>query len=253
MQTNNPVALVTGASIGIGAACARLLAEQGYRLVLMARRLEKLEQLNQDLGGCHHVIACDVTDLAAVSTCLSSIPKEFKSISVLVNNAGLALGLEPAQKAKWAHWETMIQTNCTALSYITRQILPGMVERNQGHVINIGSIAGTYAYQGGNAYGATKAFVEQFSMGLRADLLGTSIRVSNVEPGLTGGTEFSNVRFEGDDDKADSVYQGCNALTPENIAETVMWLIQQPPHVNINRVEMMPVCQAPAGLAVHKV
>lgn len=242
------IALITGASVGIGAATAAVLDGLGYSLILMARRKEKLEALATNLNSQPTIIECDITDQQQVLTALKEIP----IVDVLVNNAGLALGLEPANKTNWDHWETMIQTNCMALAFLTRQLLPGMVERNKGHIINMGSIAGTYAYKGGNCYGATKAFVEQFSMGLRSDLLGTAIKVTNLEPGLIGGTEFSNVRFEGDDAKADATYQNCQPMTAEDIANTVAWLVEQPPHLNINRIEMMPVCQAPAGLVVEK-
>ena len=242
------IALVTGASVGIGAATARALDGLGYSLILMARRKEKLETLAKDLSTKPTIIECDVTNQKQLLNELKSVPV----VDVLVNNAGLALGLESADKTNWDHWDTMIQTNCTALAFLTRQLLPGMVERNRGHIINMGSIAGRYAYKGGNCYGATKAFVEQFSMGLRSDLLGTAIKVSNLEPGLIGGTEFSNVRFEGDDAKVDATYQNCQPMTAEDIANTVAWLVEQPPHLNINRIEMMPVCQAPAGLTVNK-
>ena len=242
------IALVTGASVGIGASTARALDELGYSLVLMARRREKLVSLAKELSGEPKIIECDVTDKQQVLDAIKEVPV----VDVLVNNAGLALGLESADQSNWEHWETMIQTNCTALAFVTRQILPGMVERNQGHVINMGSIAGTYVYKGGNVYGGTKAFVEQFSMGLRSDLLGTAVKVTNLEPGLISGTEFSNIRFEGDDSKVAATYENCQAMTAEDIANTISWIVQQPPHLNINRIEMMPVCQAPAGLAVSK-
>ena len=242
------IALVTGASVGIGAATARALDNLGYSLVLMARRKDKLDELAENLKGSPVNIACDVTDKQQVVDALKQIPV----VDVLVNNAGLALGLETADKTNWDHWQTMINTNCTALAYLTRQLLPGMVERNKGHIINMGSIAGTYAYPGGNCYGATKAFVEQFSMGLRSDLLGTAIKVTNLEPGLIGGTEFSNIRFDGDDAKADATYQDCQPMTAQDVANTVAWLVQQPAHLNINKIEMMPVCQAPAGLLINR-
>lgn len=242
-------ALITGASVGIGAATAKHLSDLGYSLVMVARRKEKLEQLNIELGGHHTVFECDVNDKAAVTKLVENLEQD---IHVLVNNAGLALGLDAADSSNWDHWETMINTNCMALAFLTRQMLPKMVERNKGHIINLGSIAGTYAYKGGNVYGATKAFVEQFSLGLLADLVGTAIKVTNLEPGLIGGTEFSNVRYEGDDDRADSMYTNCQPLTAEDIANTIGWLVSQPPHVNVNRMEIMPVCQAPAGVSVYK-
>lgn len=252
MTTQKRIALITGASVGIGASTARSLNELGFSLILMARRQDKLDILNQELGGDHYVVSCDVTDQAKVNQVLSDLPATFKNIDVLVNNAGLALGLEPGHESQWEHWETMIQTNCTALAFLTRQILPGMVERNKGHIINLGSSAGTYAYKGGNVYGASKAFVEHFTLGLRADLIGTAIKVTNLEPGLIGGTEFSDVRYEGDQARADAMYENCQPMVPEDIADTISWLVQQPPHLNVNRMEIMPVCQVPGGLLVHK-
>ena len=170
----------------------------------------------------------------------------------MINNAGLAVGIEAAQKSKLQDWKQMIATNIGGLITLTHAILPGMVARNRGHIINLGSIAGDYPYPGGNVYGATKAFVKQFSLNLRADLVGTAVRVSNVEPGLCGGTEFSNVRFHGDDNKAAALYADVDYLTPEDIAETIVWVAERPAHVNINRIELMPVAQAPAGLTVKK-
>ncbi len=252
MAIQKRIALITGASVGIGAATARSLNELGFSLILVARRQEKLDSLNKELGGGHHVITCDVTDHAQMTQALNELPPYFQNIDVLVNNAGLALGLEPGYETKWEHWETMIQTNCIALAFLTRQILPEMVGRNKGHIINIGSIAGTYAYKGGNVYGASKAFVEHFTLGLRADLIGTSIKVTNLEPGLIGGTEFSDVRYEGDQNKVGATYENCQPMRPEDIAETISWLVQQPPHLNVNRMELMPVCQAPGGVLVHK-
>ncbi len=241
-------ALITGASVGIGAEVARQLHALGYSLILMARREHKLNELNQELGGQHQIIACDVNDQGAIEAAV----KDMQRVDVLINNAGLALGLSSAEQSDWAHWQTMIHTNCLALAFLTRQLLPNMVKRNQGHIINLGSVAGSYAYKGGNVYGATKAFVEQFSLGLRADLLGTAIKVTNLEPGLIGGTEFSNVRYEGDNDKASAMYENCQPLTAQDIANTISWLLTQPAHMNVNRMEIMPVCQAPAGLSVHK-
>ena len=192
----------------------------------------------------------DVSKTAEIDTALSQLPQEWQQIDALINNAGLALGLEPAHQVNFDDWLTMIQTNIIGLTYLTRQILPQMVERNHGHIINLGSIAGTYPYPGGNVYGATKAFVKQFSLNLRADLAGTAIRVSNIEPGLCGGTEFSNVRFKGDDEKAASVYKNTQPIQPKDIANTILWVYQQPPHVNINRVEIMPVVQSFSALNV---
>ena len=245
-------AFITGASVGIGRATAVALAGSGHQLVLLARRKEKLESLAEELSVPVHIIACDVNDRVSLDRGLADIPGEFKNIDVLVNNAGLALGMETADKTLWQDWETMIHTNCVALVYLTRQLLPAMVERNSGHIINIGSIAGRYAYKGGNVYGATKAFVEQFSINLRTDLLGTQIRVTNLEPGMLGDTEFSNVRFHGDDQAASAVYAGCEPLAPNDVAESIRWVVSLPQHVNINSMEIMPTCQAPGGLQVHK-
>lgn len=245
-------ALVTGASVGIGRATAKALSRAGFQCIVTARRKDKLDQLVGEMEGDHLAIELDVNDHVAVDAVIKSLPEEFSSIDLLVNNAGLALGLKGGHETDWQHWQTMIETNCLSLAYLTRQILPDMVARNRGHIINLGSIAGTYAYKGGNVYGATKAFVEQFSLGLRADLVGTAIRVTNLEPGMIGGTEFSNIRFEGDNSAASAVYENCQPLTAQDIAETIRWVVTQPAHVNINRIELMPVCQAPAGLAVVK-
>ncbi len=191
-------------------------------------------------------------DRAAVAEAVAALPAEFAAIDVLVNNAGLALGLEPAHQASLDDWDAMVDTNIKGLMYVTRAVLPGMVERDCGHVVNIGSIAGTYPYPGGNAYGATKAAVAQFSLNLLADLVKTRVRVTNIEPGLCGGSEFSLVRFHGDADQAAKVYQGTTPLTSDDVAEAVLWATTLPAHVNIGRIEMMPTCQAPAGLAVHR-
>lgn len=251
-MAKRPVALITGASTGFGAAIATRLADEGYDLILLARRLEKLQALAEQLPASSHLIACDLREQEAVRAAIAAIPAEFADIDVLINNAGLALGLEPAHRADWQDWQQMIDTNCTALALMTRLILPGMVERQKGHLVMMGSIAGAYAYPGGNAYGATKAFVEQFARNLRADLLGTGIRVTNIEPGLVGGSEFSLVRFKGDVEKAATVYKGANALQPEDIAESVAWALKQPKYVNINSIEIMPVSQAHGPLAIHR-
>ena len=181
-----------------------------------------------------------------------SLPPSWQSIDLLVNNAGLALGLESADKASLDDWMQMIDTNIKGLVTITRLVLPQMVEHNSGHIINLGSIAGTYPYPGGNIYGGTKAFIKQFSLNLRADLAGTQIRVTNVEPGLCGGTEFSNVRFKGDDARAEKLYENVEYVSPQDIANIVLWLNQQPEHVNINRIEVMPTAQTFAPLNVAR-
>jgi 3-hydroxy acid dehydrogenase / malonic semialdehyde reductase len=208
--------------------------------------------LHEELGERFLPWVLDLTDPTAVSGLPDAFPAAWRNIAILVNNAGLALGLDPAQSAAIDDWERMVATNISGLLRLTRAILPGMVARNQGLIINIGSTAGTYPYPGGNVYGATKAFVKQFSLNLRADLLGTGVRVTNLEPGLAGGSEFSTVRFGGDQGRADQVYADTAPLTPEDIAETVSWVSALPPHVNINRIEMMPVCQASGPLAVSR-
>jgi len=242
-------ALITGASTGIGKATAQSLASEGIKLILLARREPLLKELQNELSNfteCH-IISCDINDHKTLIAELDRLPKDFKEIDIFINNAGLALGLNPAHETDWLDWQTMIQTNCLSLAFLTRQILPGLVERNHGHIINIGSIAGSYAYKGANVYGATKAFVEQFSSNLRSDLLGSAIRVTNVEPGMLNESEFSLVRFKGNEDRANDVYQGLTPLNSEDVAETIRWIIAQPPHVNINRIEIMPVHQALAG------
>lgn len=246
------IAMVTGASSGFGESISRQLVQAGYKVIGTGRRAERLAALADELGEQFLPLAFDVQDKAATRAAIAALPAEWSEVDLLVNNAGLALGLEPAHKADLEDWEQMIATNISGLTLLTRLLLPGMVARNRGHVINIGSIAGTYPYPGGNVYGATKAFVKQFSLNLRADLAGTAIRVTNVEPGLCGGTEFSNVRFHGDDAKAASVYQGVAAIQPEDIANTVLWISQQPAHVNINSIEIMPVAQTFGPLNISR-
>jgi 3-hydroxy acid dehydrogenase/malonic semialdehyde reductase len=246
------VVFVTGASVGIGASIARRFAKAGARLVLTARREEKLRALAGELGVPAHVVAMDVRDRASVDRVVASLPKEFEAVSVLVNNAGLALGVDPAPRAKLDDWETMIDTNCKGVAHVTRAILPGMVARDRGHVIMLGSVAGLYPYPGGNVYGATKAFVMNFALNLRADLVGTRVRVTDVEPGMVEGTEFSVVRMAGDETKAKAVYRGFQPLTAADVAETIFFCASQPPHVNVNRIEIMSVQQSFAGFAVHR-
>ncbi len=243
---------ITGASAGFGVAIARRFAADGAQVVIAARRAERLQALAAELGEVAHVVELDVRDKAAIEAAIAALPPAFADIDVLVNNAGLALGLEPAHRALLDDWERMVDTNIKGLMYMTRALLPGMVARGRGHVINIGSTAGEWPYAGGNVYGGTKAFVRQFSLNLRADLAGTPVRVSNVEPGLCGGTEFSNVRFHGDDARASSLYADTAPLTAEDVAETVHWIASRPPHMNVNTISLMPVAQAFAGLSVHK-
>lgn len=246
------IILVTGATAGFGESITRRFIENGHKVIATGRRQERLQELKDELGDNLFTAQVDVRNRAAIEEMLANLPAEWKEIDVLVNNAGLALGLEPAHKANVDDWETMIDTNNKGLVYMTRAVLPGMVERNRGHIINIGSTAGNWPYAGGNVYGATKAFVRQFSLNLRTDLNGTAVRVTNVEPGLVGGTEFSNVRFKGDDAKAGKTYENTNAQTPEDVTEAVWWVVTLPKHVNINTLEMMPVSQTYAGLSVHR-
>ena len=247
------IIFVTGATAGFGAAIARRFAAEGHRIVVSGRRHERLNALAEELGRDRvHPLVLDVRDRRAVEASVADIPDDFKDIDVLVNNAGLALGLQAAHAANLDDWEAMVDTNVKGVMYVTRTVLPGMVARKRGHVINLGSAAATYPYPGGNVYGATKAFVRQFSLNLRADLLGTRVRVTDVEPGLVGGTEFSAVRFRGDAEKAARLYDGADALTPEDVAETVHWVATLPTRVNVNTIELMPVSQAFAPLAVHR-
>ena len=245
--------LVTGVTAGFGKAIAELLISKGHTVIGTGRRQEKLDELKSQLGDNFIPLNFDVSDLPATKTALQTLPNDLlTNIDVLVNNAGLALGLEPADKTDFADWQQMVNTNILGLIHLTHEILPLMVANNDGYIINLSSTAGSYPYFGGNVYGATKAFVTQFSLNLRADLVGKNIRVSNIEPGLCGGTEFSNIRFHGDDAKAAQVYDSVEYVTPQDIANMVAWLIEQPKHVNINRIEVMPTAQTFAGLKVVK-
>ncbi|HEX8821497.1 MAG TPA: SDR family oxidoreductase [Archangium sp.] len=235
-------ALVTGASAGIGEACALALAQAGARLVLAGRRGDRLEALAARLHTPAHPLVLDVRSRQDVEASLASLPPEFADVDLLVNNAGIGLGLEPAHEASLDDWETMIDTNCKGLLYVTRTLLPGMVRRNRGHIVNLGSIAATYPYPGGNVYGATKAFVHQFSQNLKADLVGTRVRVTDVQPGMVE-TDFSLIRFKGDAQRASKVYEGMEALTAADIADIVVWCVSRPARVNINVVEVMPADQ----------
>lgn len=240
--------LITGATSGFGLATAKRFAEGDWRLILTGRRTERLKQLQSDLGSAvRDIITLDVQDREQIFTQLSSL----KEIDLLLNNAGLALGLEPAWEVDPDDWETMIETNIKGVVYTTRALLPQMVERNSGHVINIGSTAGRWPYPGGNVYGGTKAFVEQFGRNLRADLLGKKVRVTTIAPGMAE-TEFSNVRFKGETERAGKVYQGTEPLRPEDIAEMVWWVANLPPHVNINNLEAMCLDQAWGPFAINR-
>ncbi len=244
--------LITGATAGFGLACSERFAHEGRQLVIAGRRGKRLAEFK----AAHpevpvHTMTLDVRDRAQVEKGIAELPERFSNIDILVNNAGLALGLSGAQDADMDDWETMVDTNIKGLLYLTRAVLPGMVKRNRGHIINLGSVAGNYPYPGANVYGASKAFVKQFSKNLLTDLVTTKIRVTNIEPGLAE-SEFSIVRFHGDKEKADQVYQGTDPLTPDDIAEIVYWVCSVPPHVNINCVEVMPVCQSCGPFLIHR-
>ncbi|PHM65416.1 3-oxoacyl-ACP reductase [Xenorhabdus stockiae] len=246
------IVFVTGATAGFGEAIARKFIEHGSIVIATGRRKERLDKLREELGEKFYPIQLDVKDRAAIEKVMQDLPDNLRNIDILVNNAGLALGLEPAHQANLDDWETMIDTNTKGLVNMTRALLPNMVKMNHGHIINIGSVAASWPYAGGNVYGATKAFVKQFSLGLRADLQGKKVRVTDIEPGLVGGTEFSQVRFKGDGEKVNKTYEGADALTADDIAEAVFWVANLPGRVNINTLEMMPVCQTFAGLTIHR-
>jgi 3-hydroxy acid dehydrogenase/malonic semialdehyde reductase len=245
------VALVTGATAGFGEACAETFVRAGATVIAAGRRKERLDALAARLGSKLHPLVLDIRDRAAVERTVRDLPAPVSEIDLLVNNAGLALGLEPAQRASLDDWDTMIATNCRGLVTMTRAVLPGMVARNRGHVVNVGSVAGSYPYPGGNVYGATKAFVSQFTLNLRADLLGTAVRASVIMPGMAE-TEFSLVRFAGDAARAEKVYEGVQPLSAQDVAEAILWVVSLPPHVNVNALEMMPVQQAFSAFAIHR-
>ena len=250
---NNKIVFITGASSGIGAACAKLFADAGAKLILAARRKERLQELVEKLNlksSEFYLLELDVRDRKAVEFAISSLPSEWSAIDILVNNAGLSRGLDKLYEADFQDWEEMIDTNIKGLLYMTRYIVPGMVSRGAGHVINIGSIAGHQTYPGGNVYCGTKAAVKSISEGLKQDLLGSPVRVTSVDPGLVE-TEFSEVRFHGDSDRAKKVYQGMTPLTPDDVADVVFFCATRPSHVNINDVILMPTEQASATL-VHR-
>jgi len=235
--------MVTGATAGFGEATTRRFVAEGHRVIATGRRRERLDALAAELGDAVHPLPLDVTDRSAVEEAVGGLPSGFAAIDVLVNNAGLALGLEGGQDANLDDWDQMIDTNCRGVVTCTRVVLPGMVARDRGHIINLGSVAGTYPYPGGNVYCATKAFVHQFSLALRSDLLGHNVRVTCVEPGLAE-TEFSLVRFKGDAESAKKPYQGLQPLEGDDIADTIFYVATLPRHVNVNTIEIMPVMQA---------
>jgi serine 3-dehydrogenase (NADP+) len=243
--------LITGATSGIGEAAARAFAAAGWRVIATGRRAERLDALVASLGPDRvHPAAFDVRDETARDAALAALPQGFRDIDLLINNAGLALGTKPAQEADLAQWKTMIDTNVTALASLTHKLLPGLIAR-RGAIINLSSVAATYPYPGGNAYGGTKAFVKQFSLGLRADLHGTGVRVTSIEPGMVE-TEFTLVRTGGDNAASDALYRGVNPMTGDDIAATMLWVAELPAHLNINRLELMPVSQSFAGFKVDR-
>ena len=246
------IVFITGATAGFGAAMARTFVQNGHKVLISGRREDRLQTLSAELGDAVLPVVLDVTDKASIAAALDGLPAEWRQIDVLINNAGLALGVTPAHESSLDDWDTMIATNCGGLVAMTRAILPDMVKRGSGTVINLGSVAGAYPYPGGNVYGATKAFVEQFTLNLRADLAGTGVRATNLAPGLCGGTEFSNVRLKGNDEAAAKVYEGTVPLTAEDIANTAFWIATLPPHININRIEMMPTCQGFSPFAIKR-
>lgn len=243
------IVLITGATSGIGAATARRFVLAGAKVIGTGRRADRLIALRDELGPHFHPLEVDVRDNAALTEALAGLPAGFRAINVVFANAGLALGLDPAQSASLKDWEDMVDTNIKGLLYTVRATLPAMVERKEGHVVFTGSIAGDYPYAGGNAYGGTKAFVKQFALNLMADLAGTQVRVTNIEPGMVE-TEFSLVRFHGDAQKSDSVYAGTQSLTSEDIAEQVFFCCTLPRHVVVNSLQVFPTCQAFAGFKV---
>ena len=247
----NKTIFITGATSGFGASSARLLVKNGAKVVITGRRAEKLVELSSELGKSVYPVTLDVRDGASVTAAIASLPPEFSKIDVLVNNAGLALGMNVFEQQNVADLEQMVDTNIKGVLHCTHALLPAMIARNSGHIVNIGSIAGTYPYPAGNVYGATKAFVTQFSLNLRADLLGKNIRVTNIEPGMAE-TEFSVVRFHGDQQKAGNIYAGMQPLMADDIAEAIFWAITRPAHVNVNRMEIMPTQQAFSPFAVSR-
>ena len=254
MTLKDQIILITGASSGIGAACAHAFAQAGAKLILTARRHDRLEQLadqlKQRFGTQTHLLSLDVTDREQVNSALQALPEDWAAIDVLVNNAGLSRGLDKLYEAEIQDWEEMIDTNVKGLLYVTRSLVPGMVSRGRGHVVNIGSIAGHQTYVGGSVYCATKAAVKSLSEGLKLDLLGTPVRVTSVDPGMVE-TEFSQVRFRGDGDRASSVYEGVTPLTPEDIAEIILFCVTRPAHVNISDLIVLATDQASATM-VHR-
>ncbi|MEH2063724.1 MAG: SDR family oxidoreductase [Nostoc sp.] len=251
ISLKNQIILITGASSGIGTACAKIFADAGAKLILAARRLERLQQLadtlSQEFGTEIHLLQLDVRDRHAVESAIATLPPAWSEIDILINNAGLSRGLDKLHEGNFQDWEDMIDTNVKGLLYVSRYVVPGMVSRDRGHVVNLGSIAGHQTYPGGNVYCATKAAVRAISEGLKQDLLGTRIRVTSVDPGMVE-TEFSEVRFHGNTERANKVYQGVTPLTADDVADVIFFCVTRSRHVNINEVLLMPVDQASATL-----
>ncbi len=251
-QVKKHIVFVTGATAGFGAAIVRNFASRGHKVIAAGRRQEMLTKVQAEFPELVLDLKLDVQNQKEVEEKIKNLPNEFKEIDVLVNNAGLALGMDPAQKADLSDWKTMVDTNINGVLYCTHAILPGMVERKNGHILNMGSVAGEFPYPNGNIYGATKAFIHQLSLNLRSDLLGTNVRVTCIEPGMCGGTEFSDVRFKGQKEKSAAVYKGMTPLSSEDIAETVEWIVSRPAHMNINVISLMPTQQAFGPFAVDR-
>jgi len=246
------IVFVTGATSGYGRATAQAFIRSGAKVVGTGRRADRLEDLKKEWGENFLPVSFDVSKRAEVESAVAGLPEAFRAVDVLVNNAGGAIGLDPAPTADLDDWDAMVDINVKGLMYCTRLFLPGMVERKRGHIINLGSVAGEFPYPGGNVYGAVKAFVHQFSYNLRSDLLGTGVRVTDIQPGMTSDTEFSKVRFKGDEEKAAAVYKGVNALSADDIADAIHWVATRPAHVNVNVVQMMATDQAWGPFAVHR-
>ena len=244
---------ITGATSGFGVAAARRFASDGAQLILTGRRSDRLKALRNELDPSRvHTATFDIRDTTAYATAIRELPEAFAAVDVLVNNAGLALSRDPVYRTDYEDWETMIDTNVKGLLFGTHILLPGMIERNRGHIINVGSVAGQFPSPGNAVYGATKAFVHRFSTNLRADLLGIPIRVTEIVPGMVSDTEFSSIRYKGDQSKVDAFYAGTETLTADDIADAIHWAVSRPPHVNINTIQLMPVCQAFGPLAIHR-
>ena len=250
MNTTPRTILITGATAGFGRAAARRFIAAGWQVIATGRRADRLDALRAELGDAVHTACFDIRDEAAMRAALAALPERFSGIDLLLNNAGLAQGTKPAQAALLSDWKTMIDTNITALVTLTHALLPALIAR-KGAIINISSTAARYPYVGGNAYGGSKAFVSQFSLNLRADLHGTGVRVTTIEPGMAE-TEFTLGRTHGDQAASDALYGGAHPMTAEDIAETIFWVASQPPHLNINRVELMPTSRSFAGFQVHR-